>query len=160
MSVWWKQLLIVIGGIIVVLKIGTSLTAQGTAQSRPDPQATGRRSEQVFKNIQALKGISVDDFMGTMGIMTASLVFDCSDCHANAGTDKVDWAADPPRKRTARRMVEMVTTINRTNFGGRQAVSCWTCHRGRDRPLLTPTMTYLYSAPPFDLDDVIAPTPA
>ena len=38
-------------------------------------------AEQVFKNIQALKGIPVDDFMETMGIMTASLQFDCSDCH-------------------------------------------------------------------------------
>jgi hypothetical protein len=34
-------------------------------------------AEQVFKNIQALKGISAADFMGTMGIMTAALGFDC-----------------------------------------------------------------------------------
>jgi len=47
-------------------------------------------AEQVFKNIQALKGIPVDDFMETMGLMTAALSFDCSDCHEAAGTDKVD----------------------------------------------------------------------
>ncbi len=29
-------------------------------------------AEQVFKNVQALKGISASDFMGTMGIMSAS----------------------------------------------------------------------------------------
>src|SRR5215467_3843033 len=79
-------------------------------------------AEQVFKNIQALKGIPVDDFLQTMGIMTAALQFDCADCHANAGTDRVDWAADTPRKRTARRMVTMMQTINKDNFAGRQMV--------------------------------------
>src|ERR1051326_305965 len=102
---------------------------QTTAQEKP------LMSEQVFKNIQVLKGIPVDDFMETMGVMCASLQFDCSDCHANAGTDKVDWAADTPRKRMARTMVTMVKNINQTNFGGRQMVTCWTCHRNRDRPL-------------------------
>ena len=40
----------------------------------------------------------------------------------------------------ARTMVNMVATINKTNFGGRQMVTCWTCHRNRDKPLVTPTM--------------------
>ena len=116
-------------------------------------------AEQVFKNVQVLKGISVDDFMETMGIMTAALQFDCSDCHANAGTDKVDWAADTPRKRTARRMVTMVATINKDNFGGAQMVTCWTCHRNRDRPLVTPIMEVLYGMPSLEPDDVIVATP-
>ena len=38
----------------------------------------------------------MDEFLGTMGIMAASLQFDCSDCHVNAGTANVDWAADTP----------------------------------------------------------------
>jgi len=112
-------------------------------------------ADEVFKNVQVLKGISVDDFMGTMGIMCVSLAFDCSDCHDNAGTVKVDWAADTPRKRTARRMVTMVQTINKDNFGGRQVVSCWTCHRNRDRPLVTPTMDVLYGEPPEQRDDIV-----
>jgi photosynthetic reaction center cytochrome c subunit len=116
-------------------------------------------AEQVFKNIQALKGIPVDDFMETMGIMTSALQFDCSDCHANAGTDRVDWAADTPRKRTARRMVTMVATINKDNFGGRQMVTCWTCHRNRDRPLVTPTMEAIYTTPSLEPDDVIVSPP-
>ena len=116
-------------------------------------------AEQVFKNIQVLKGIPVDDFMETMGLMTAALQFDCSDCHTNAGTDSVDWAADTPRKRTARRMVTMVTKINNDNFGGRQMVTCWSCHRNRDRPLVTPNMETIYSMPSLESDDVVAPTP-
>ena len=45
--------------------------------------------EDVFKNVQALKGITVDEFMGTMGIMSASLGLCCNDCHPGAGTDSV-----------------------------------------------------------------------
>ena len=94
--------------------------------------------------------------MGTMGIMSAALGFDCVECHRGAGTDKVDWAVDTPRKRTARRMVEMVAAINRTNFGGRQVVTCWTCHRGRDRPGITPPMAIVYGEPAVETDDVVA----
>jgi photosynthetic reaction center cytochrome c subunit len=94
-----------------------------------------------------------------MGIMTAALQFDCSDCHTGAGTDTVDWAADTPRKRTARRMVTMVANINRENFGGRQMVTCWTCHRNRDRPLVTPTMETIYGMPNLESDDVVVTTP-
>jgi hypothetical protein len=135
------------------------LLGAGAAFAQPPSEQKPLLAEQVFKNIQALKGISVDDFMETMGIMTASLQFDCSDCHENAGTDKVNWAADTPRKITARMMVNMVQTINKNNFQGRQMVTCWTCHRNRDKPLTTPTMEAIYSTPPLDPDDIITPIP-
>src|SRR6266849_1280500 len=88
-----------------------------TPQAASQAQQRSQLSEVVFKNVQALKGISVDDFLGTMGIMSAAVGFDCSECHNAAGTDQVNWAADTPRKVTARKMVNMVTTINRDNFG-------------------------------------------
>jgi len=131
----------------------------GLAVAQPASQDKPLLAEQVFKNIRALRGIPVDDFLETMGIMTAALQFDCSDCHEAAGTDKVDWAADTPRKIMARAIVNMVATINRTNFGGRQMVTCWTCHRNRDKPLVTPTMETIYSEPALVQDDVIAQFP-
>ena len=140
--------------IAVVALIGAALAAAQTA-----PQDKPLLAEQVFKNIQVLKGIPVDDFMETMGIMAAALQFDCSDCHVGAGTDKVDWAADTPRKRMARTMVNMVATINRSNFGGRQMVTCWTCHRNRDKPLVTPVMATIYGTPPFEPDDIVVQAP-
>ena len=148
------QILCVVAAIAIVVLIGGAI-----ARAQNAPQQGTLLSEQVFKNVQVLKGIPVDDFMETMGVMCASLQFDCSDCHANAGTDKVDWAADTPRKRMARTMVTMVKNINQTNFGGRQMVTCWTCHRNRDRPLTTPTMEVLYGMPPLDWDDVIVAPP-
>src|SRR5205823_904438 len=142
--------------IIGIAVLGLISVAFAGAQTAPQQPLL---SDQVFKNVQALKGIPVDDFLETMGIMAAALQFDCSDCHAGAGTDKVDWAADTPRKRMARNMVNMVTGINRTNFGGRQMVTCWTCHRNRDKPLVTPTMETIYSEPSLVQDDVIAQFP-
>ena len=91
--------------------------------------------------------------------MTAALQFDCSDCHVGAGTNRVDWAADTPRKVTARRMINMVATLNRNEFGGRQVVTCWTCHRNRDRPLTTPNLEIIYGTPSFDNDDAIPQNP-
>jgi hypothetical protein len=113
-------------------------------------------AEDVFKNIQALRGIPVDEFLGTMGIMSAALGFDCSECHTGAGTDKVDWAFDTPRKVISRKMVKMVATINHDNFSGRQVVTCWTCHRGRDRPVVTPSLDTVYGTPILEMDDVLA----
>src|SRR5437899_6435378 len=128
-----QGMILAIAGMTVAWLIGVG-SAGGQAPSQERPLT----SEKAFKNIQALKGIPVDDFMGTMGIMSAALGFDCSECHTGAGTDTVDWAYDTPRKIIARRMVNMVSTINRDNFGGSQGVTCWTCHRGRHRPSVKP----------------------
>src|SRR5215469_14515542 len=130
-------MILAIAGITV-----SSLIGAGSAGGQTASQERPLTSEKAFKNIQALRGIPVDDFMGTMGIMSAALGFDCSECHTGAGTDRVDWAADTQRKVIARKMVNMVTAINRDNFSGRQMVSCWTCHHGRDRPSTTPAMEY------------------
>ncbi|MBW8866142.1 MAG: photosynthetic reaction center cytochrome c subunit, partial [Acidobacteria bacterium] len=133
-----------------------SANRRASAQSSQTP-APGRplMVEDVFTNVQALKGIGVDDFMLTMGIMSAAVGSDCVGCHPSAGTDHVDWALDTPRKRTARRMVQMVTGINRDSFSGRQVVTCWTCHRGRDRPVTTPTLDLVYGPPADEADDVL-----
>ena len=123
------------------------------------PAATPRKvpmSDEVFKNVQVLKGIPVDDFMQTMGYMSAALGFDCDTCHDRAGTDQVKWEEDTPNKRTARRMVLMMQAINHDNFNGRQQVTCWTCHRGRDFPLVTPKLDSWYGEPVQEFDDVLA----
>jgi photosynthetic reaction center cytochrome c subunit len=116
-------------------------------------------AETVFKNIQVLRGIPVDDFLDTMGIMSAALGFDCAECHENAGTDSVKWEADTDRKRMARRMTLMVAAINKNNFGGRQVVTCWTCHRGRDIPVTMPTIDMMYGEPILEPDEIIKPDP-
>lgn len=136
-------------------------TAVSLAAGRAHPRAAAgqaaagaapQMSDAVFKNIQVLKGIPVDEFMGTMGVFTTSLSLCCGNCHTGAGTSTPKWEDDPPRKRTARRMVEMVQTINKTNFGGRQVVTCWTCHRGQLSPAVTTPLDFAYG------DAVVVPT--
>lgn len=129
--------------------------AQAAGQTGSAAASPPVLAEQVFKNIQVLKGISAADFMGTMGVMTAALGFDCSECHNAAGTDQVDWAADTPRKIIARRMVTMVAAINQSSFRGRQMVTCWSCHRGRDKPVVTPTLDMVYGVPALEPDDLV-----
>jgi hypothetical protein len=113
-------------------------------------------SEAVFKNVQVLKGIPVDEFMGTMGLFSAALSVCCAECHTGAGTSNPKWEDDPPRKRTARRMVQMVTALNRDNFNGRQVVTCWTCHRGSQSPLVTPPLDSMYGEPVVQPPDILA----
>src|SRR5262245_9750273 len=121
------------------------LGAQGTAGQRP-PMA-----EEVFKDVQILKGIPVDQFMGTMGFFSASLGLNCTDCHVDeSGGDWARYADNTARKQMARRMMLMVNNINRTNFGGRQVVTCNTCHRGNSRPNVMPSLDLLYGSPPPD----------
>ncbi len=146
--------ILALAALAVVWLAGITLTAPRAAA-----QQKGQMAEQVFKNIQVLKGIPVDDFLGTMGIMSAAVGYDCSECHIGAGTDKVDWAADNPKKNTARRMVTMVANINKENFSGRQMVTCWSCHHGRDRPATTPAMETVYGPGSQEMDDVLTQMP-
>jgi photosynthetic reaction center cytochrome c subunit len=117
--------------------------------------AAPQMSEAAFKNITVLKGIPVDEFMGTMGLFSAALSVCCGDCHTGAGTSNPKWEADPPRKQVARRMVEMVNKINKESFGGRNVVTCWTCHRGAQSPAQTPPIDAIYSTPNFVPPDVL-----
>src|SRR6266566_5619952 len=129
--------------LVVWLSSVAVIGAQGTPGQRP-PMA-----EEVFRNVQILKGIPVDRFMGTMGFFSASLGLNCTDCHvAESGGDWARYADDIPLKRTARRMMLMVNSINQMNFGGRQVVTCNTCHRGTNRPNVMPSLALLYSSPP------------
>ena len=113
------------------------------AQSQP------QMAEQAFKNVRVLKGIPVDEFMATMGFFSASLGETCTDCHsAESGGNWAKYADDNARKETARRMIGMMNAINKTYFGGKREVTCYSCHRGVERPDVTPNLADLYGPPP------------
>lgn len=127
--------------IAAIVFVVVALHAQAPSEKPP-------LAEDVFKNVQVLKGIPVNDFMGTMGIFSAALGMSCEDCHRSGDSSWANYAADSPRKQVARSMVVMMATINKTHFGGRQAVTCFSCHRGSDRPKVTPNVALLYDTPP------------
>lgn len=118
-------------------------------------------SDQAFKNIQALKGIPVNQFMATMGFISASLGETCTDCHIGESGGSWDrYADDTPRKRTARRMIAMVSAINKSYFAGQRVVTCYSCHRGGERPRITPSLADLYGPPhPEEPDQIFKEGP-
>jgi len=122
------------------------LTSGQAPQAGPAPGLP--MAEQVFKNVQVLKGIPVNEFMGTMGVFSAALGMSCEDCHAAGDENWAVYAKDSPRKQMTRVMVLMMANINRTHFGGRQVVTCYSCHRGSARPRATADLAELYGTPP------------
>ena len=152
---FWGATAVAFGSLVAAALISTAVSAQ-TQTQKP------LMSEQAFKNVTVLRGIPVDEFMGTMGVFSAALGFSCEDCHTASSNDWANYAKDvSPRKQTARRMVTMMAEINKQYFGGRQVVTCFSCHRGANRPKVTPSLVLLYGMPPPDeLDVLIAPGPA
>src|ERR1019366_3360059 len=135
-------------GAIATIAVWVLNIASAAGQTAPAKQLM---SEQAFRNVTVLKGIPVDEFMDTMGFISASTNYNCTDCHVEPKVEG-DWsvyAQETPRKATARRMILMVQSINMTNFGGARVVTCYTCHRNiQGPPKITPSLTEQYGEPP------------
>lgn len=129
--------------VMLVFLLAAAVAHGQVAQPENPPMA-----DEVFKNIQVLRGLTVDQFMGTMGFFSASLGLNCSGCHDLQ--DSAALANDNPQKQMARKMIVMVNALNNANFGGKREVTCYSCHRGDSRPKITPSLVEQYSAPPPD----------
>lgn len=130
----------------------------GSAQAPP-----GQTAEQVYKNIQVLTGTPAGELNQSMHLMNAALGVVCEHCHVEGeGAAARREADDRPAKATARRMMRMVKDLNEAQFGGRQVVTCFTCHRGSARPSGIPDMVSFtepaVEAPPKlpTVDDILA----
>ena len=134
-------------GVMATIALWLLNTASTHGQAAPARQLM---SEQAFKNVTVLKGIPVDEFMDTMGFISASTNYNCTDCHVEPKVEG-DWsvfAEETPRKATARRMILMVQDLNKTNFGGARVVTCYTCHRNtQGAPKITPSLADQYLEP-------------
>lgn len=143
---------IVTAGVAVLWACGVAAGAQSAANRAP-------LAEDVFTNIRLLRGLPIDQFMGTMGVFSAATGLNCSDCHVEeSGASWARYADDNALKQTTRRMMQMVDGLNKANFGGRQVITCYTCHRGFRRPAVMPSIDLLYgSPPPEEPGDFITP---
>jgi len=143
----------------VLLSAGLVWTNRASAQTKaPLISPKGKTAGEYFKNVktETLKGLTPSDFLGAMGVMTAAVGYDCSNCHPGAGTDTQDWITDVnPNKVTARKMVDMVAAINKNFFGGAQQVTCWTCHHGLDQPTTSIALDRLYGEPLDEKRDLV-----
>jgi photosynthetic reaction center cytochrome c subunit len=146
----WMQMMatVVMAAVASMLSV-SSETIQAASQQK------ARMAEEVFTNIQVLRGIPVDEFMETMGFFSASLGLNCVDCHTPQSEGNwTHFADDTPLKQTARRMVTMVAAMNKTTFGGARALTCYTCHRGDQRPKVVPSLALQYGPPLEDPNEI------
>ena len=136
---------------LLVVAFGTLALPRLAAAQQP---TEGRMAEQVYKNIQVLKGVSADQITPIMRVIARDLGVTCEFCH-----DEMDRSKDSlAPKDTARAMMTMMSDINKNSFGGRTQVTCVTCHNGHSVPENVPTL------PPFSVaylgpgDEIKPPT--
>ncbi len=60
-------------GVGVIGIAGLCLLSSALANGQTAPPGKPLMAEDVFKNVQVLKGIPVDEFMNTMGVFSAAL---------------------------------------------------------------------------------------
>ena len=97
-------------------------------------------AEQVFKNVQVLKGITAAELVRKMNDDYATAMsWNCTNCHrlAPQGNFASDTSAD---KKRARFMQQMQNDINQVQLPklypkDTPKVECATCHRGYNEPL-------------------------
>src|ERR1700684_4263493 len=89
---------------------------------------------QIFKNVTELKDIPADQLGPAMQFISTSLGVQCDTCHV-AGKFEAD---DKRPKKTAREMIAMTMAINKNAFHGQTQVTCYSCHRGSERPVAVP----------------------
>ena len=141
-----------IRGAIAVMAVclaGVSLAtvrANATAQGSQGAPQQPPMAEEVYLNVQVLKGMPVDKFNDTMGMFASALLLDCVGCHdPKITSDPKAFAAPTPRIMRARQMVVMMNALNKQYFGGQQRITCFTCHNGDPQPERSPSLRLQYS---------------
>jgi photosynthetic reaction center cytochrome c subunit len=104
------------------------LAASANAQAPAQPPADKTAGE-FFKNVQVLKDVPASEFTNGMWFIAGSLGVPCQHCHTAANESD-----DKQAKLTARKMIQMTRDLNAANFGGKQVVTCNTCHQGSIKP--------------------------
>lgn len=144
----------------ITLLIFSAATLAGQAETAKPPSDNKKMTEDVFKNIQVLKGIPADALIPGMQFITYSLGVECSFCHVEGTMDK----DDKKPKLAARKMMQMMVAINQANFNGRQQVTCYSCHRGAPHPVAIPVVSeagmHPMPAMEHDEDNVTANLPS
>ncbi|MEO8025796.1 MAG: photosynthetic reaction center cytochrome c subunit family protein [Bryobacteraceae bacterium] len=94
------------------------------------PEQAKLPSEQVFKNIDIMKGVPAGRLVGAMRFFSASLGVTCAHCHVDG-----DYASEDKKpKKTARKMMAIVRSAQEFFPGPNNPVSCWGCHNGKVEP--------------------------
>ncbi len=114
------------GFCLLAIESRTAALESPAPPAQQKPTGEEKTAEQVYKNIQVLNGLPASELDGVMEFMSASLGVGCTHCHTNP------WDSDSKSaKLGTRRMILMTRAINKENFSGNPAITCYTCHQGQ-----------------------------
>lgn len=116
--------------VATTLSFSLSLLAQG-----PPGGGKGGGKGGAPKNLKILSADanSPDYYRPKMQAFAAALGVMCDFCH------EMDRSVDSkPQKETARMMIKMVSEINGKFGDAKEHVTCYTCHRGSNKPATAP----------------------
>ena len=111
-----------------------ALSALGAFAQAMPANSKPKTAEEAFKNIQTLKGVPADELIPAMQFITYSLGVECGYCHVENAFEK----DDKKPKQTARKMMQMMTAIDKENFDAKRMVTCYSCHHGSPTPAAVP----------------------
>jgi len=124
---------------------GISVAAAQTAP--PAPPAQAPFAVPPYKNLQVFpKDISRENLIANMKLFALSLGVRCTYCHVGEEGKPLstfDFASDAKqKKKIARDMLRMAHRLN-TDLPGitgdpSARITCYTCHRGSTKPIVTP----------------------
>jgi photosynthetic reaction center cytochrome c subunit len=137
--------------VAALIAAGAQNPPQGATPQTGVPGAL-KTAPQQFKNIQVLKDTPADQLIPAMQFITASLGVECEYCHVEHAFDK----DDKKPKVTARKMMEMMITINHENFDGHREVTCYTCHQGAAKPVSIPVIAEREKMPEMMAGDAMS----
>src|SRR5688500_3987430 len=91
---------------VLAIAAAVFLGAAVSGAGQDGPAERPRTAEQVFKDIQVMKGVPVDEFLGSMGYISNALAVNCTYCHLGEGGGGWDeYAKDNAPKQRARQMI-------------------------------------------------------
>ncbi|HEY7405457.1 MAG TPA: c-type cytochrome [Candidatus Angelobacter sp.] len=123
--------------LLIIFILAAALAAAVNRAGAQNPAAdSGKTAEQVFKNIQVLKGIPADQLQPSMQFIASSLGVQCEFCHVQNAFEKDDKKS----KLMARKMITMQMAINKDHFEGDQRITCNSCHHGAHEPAAIPAV--------------------
>jgi len=97
-------------------------------------ESPDKPAQDVYKNIQILKGVPASQLLPTMEFISSSLGVSCDFCHSEGHFEN----DDKKTKQTARKMMQMTLSLDQKSFENSRTITCFSCHRGAADPVSTP----------------------
>jgi len=119
-----------IRGALAASSDSTRIGTENSAES-------AKKAEEVFKNIQVLKGTRSGQLIPAMQFISSSLGVECGFCHVEGHFEK----DDKKPKQTARDMMRMMFALNQNSFANQREITCYSCHRGAVKPVSVPAIS-------------------